>query len=247
MTSTTAQRGVASSANRFRDRAIARRRRPWRRAVVGLLVVALVAGAAWVVGWSSVLAVQQVEVTGVTGAERRAVQALVEIPDGTPLVRVDTAAVEQRVRSRVTVAEASVTRAWPGTLVVRVVPRTAAVVVRDPRGRLEVVDATGVAFGVVRKAPAGIPVVTATGSRGATPEAMRTALGLLEALPEHLEKDVTAVTVSSADLVQLTLGKRTIVWGGAADAERKVAIIEALLRTKAKVIDVSAPDTPVTR
>jgi cell division protein FtsQ len=243
----TAQRGVASSANRFRDRALARRRRPWRRVLVAVVVVALVAGTAWVVGWSSALAVHEVEVTGVSGAERRAVADLVRVPEGTPLVRVDTGAVEERVRGRITVAEVSVRRAWPGTLVVQVVPRTAAVVVRDPEGRLEVVDATGVAFGVVRKAPAGIPVVTATGSRGATPEAMRAALGVLDALPPRLEKDVSAVTVSSADLVQFTLGSRTVVWGGAADGERKVAIIEALLTTKAKVIDVSAPDTPVTR
>ncbi len=247
MSNATVHRGVASSANRFRDRAIARRRRPWRRVLVVVVVAALLAGAVWVVGWSSLLAVQQVEVTGVGGPERRAVAALVEVPEGTPLVRVDTGAVEQRVRGRVTVAEVSVRRAWPGTLVVQVVPRTAAIVVRDPGGRLEVVDATGVAFGVVKKAPARIPVVTATGSRGATPEAMRTALGLLEALPPRLEKDVSAVTVSSADLVQFTLGRRTVVWGGADDAVRKVAIIEALLGTKAKVIDVSAPDTPVTR
>jgi cell division protein FtsQ len=247
MSNATAQRGVASSATRFRDRAIARRRRPWLRALVVVLVLALLAGAVWAVGWSSALAVRQVEVSGVDGAERRAVAALVEVPEGTPLARVDTAAVEARVRTRVTVAEVSVRRAWPGTLHVQVVPRTAAVVVRNPQGRLEVVDATGVSFGVVKKVPAGIPVVTATGSRGTTPEAMRTALTLLEALPEELAGKVSEVTVSSADLVRFTLGKRTVVWGGADDAERKVAIILALLGTKAEVIDVSAPDTPVTR
>ena len=53
--------------------------------------------------------------------------------------------------------------------------------------------------------------------------------------------------VSSANLVTFTLGKRTVVWGGGEESVRKVAILEALLPTKAKVIDVSAPDTPVTR
>jgi cell division protein FtsQ len=38
-----------------------------------------------------------------------------------------------------------------------------------------------------------------------------------------------------------------VVWGGGEDSERKVAILTVLLRTPAKVIDVSAPDTPVTR
>ncbi len=247
MSHATAQRGVASSAGRFRDRALSNRRRPWRRFLAVLLVAAVVAGGAWLVGWSDVLALREVRVTGVSGAERDAVAALVEVPDGTPLVRVDTGAVEARVRTLVTVAEVSVRRAWPGTLAVQVVPRTAAIVVKDPRGRLQVVDATGVVFGTVRKAPPGIPVVTATGSRGTTPAALRTALALVAALPADLSRRVSAVTVSSADLATFTLGPTTVVWGGAAEAERKVEIIKALLRTKPKVIDVSAPDTPVTR
>jgi cell division protein FtsQ len=241
------ERGVASSAGRFRERALSRRRRPWRQVAALLLVLALLGGAAWLVGWSSVLSVQRVEVSGVGGAQQEAVGRLVQVPHGTPLVRVDTSAVEARVRGLVTVAEVSVRRSWPSTLAVEVVPRTAAIVVKDPQGRLEVVDATGVAFGTVTKAPAGIPLVTATGSRGTTPEALRTSLALLSALPYDLQKEVSAVRVSSADLATFTLGRRTIVWGGADDPERKVAILRALLTTKAKVIDVSAPDTPVTR
>ncbi len=100
MSNATMNRGVSSSANRFRDRALARRRRPWRRVLVTVLVLALVAGAVWAVGWSRALAVRQVEVSGVSGAERAAVADLVEVPAGTPLVRVDTAAVEERVRSQ---------------------------------------------------------------------------------------------------------------------------------------------------
>ena len=247
MSHVTERRGIASAEDRFRDRARTRRRRPWRRALAAVLAAAVVAGVAWVVGWSDLLAVREVRVVGVDGAEEEAVAALVEVPEGMPLVRVDTAAVEARVRERITLAEVSVRRDWPQTLEVQVVPRTPAIVVRNPQGRLEVVDATGVAFGVVAKPPQGIPVVTATGSKGMTPEAMRTALTLLEALPADLADEVSAVKVSSADLATVTLGKRTIVWGGAEDAERKVAVIEALLTTKASVIDVSAPDTPVTR
>jgi cell division protein FtsQ len=90
-------------------------------------------------------------------------------------------------------------------------------------------------------------VVTAVGARGATREAMQSALALLNALPSDLSSQVSGITVSSANLVTFTLGKRTVVWGSGADSERKVAILMALLPTKAKVIDVSAPETPVTR
>ncbi len=241
------EHGVASSANRFRERALSHRRRPWRRALFVALAVAVVAGLVWMVGWSTWLGVDRVEVTGVTGAEAQAVARLVEVPVGTPLARVDTEVVGARVRERVTVAEVSVRRSWPGTLTVEVVPRSAALVVRNPQGRLEVVDAEGVSFGTVRSAPKGVPVVTATGDEGTTKEALRSSLALLEALPSDLSRSVSGIRVSSANLVTFTLGSRTVVWGGGEDSARKVAILTALLRTKAKVIDVSAPDTPVTR
>ncbi|HYN68499.1 MAG TPA: FtsQ-type POTRA domain-containing protein [Ornithinibacter sp.] len=243
----TADHGVTSSANRFRERALSNRRRPWRRAFLVVLAAAALALVVWVVGWSTWLGVDQVEVTGVTGAEAAAVVTLVDVPVGTPLARVDTEAVGSAVRERVTIAEVSVRRSWPGTLTVEVVPRSAALVVRNPQGRLEVVDAEGVSFGTVRAAPKGVPVVTATGTEGTTREALQSSLALLEALPADLATAVSGIKVSSANLITFTLGSRTVVWGGGEDSARKVAILTALLATKAKVIDVSAPDTPVTR
>ena len=238
---------VGAEANRFRDRALSSRRRWWRRVLLVLGGVAALALAGWVVGWSTLLGVDDVEVSGVTGAEQRAVADLVQVAPDTPLARVDTDAVASRVRSRITVAEVSVRRSWPGTLTVHVVPRTAALVVKNPQGQLEVVDPEGISFAVVRTAPKGIPVVTATGAQGMTPEALQSSLALLDALPSEIARKVTALTVSSADLVTFSLGRRTVVWGSGEESVRKVEILRALLRTKARAIDVSAPDTPVTR
>ena len=238
---------ASSSAARFRERELANRRRPWRRAFAVLVAVTVVAVLVWVLGWSSILGVSKVEVSGATSAEASAVAELVDVPIGTPLARVDTDAVAARVRERITVAEVSVRRAWPSTLAVDIVLRTPAIVMRNPQGQLEVVDAEGVSFGVVKAAPKGVPVVKAVGAKGATREALQSALALLNALPSDLSSQVSGITVSSANLVTFTLGKRTVVWGSGADSERKVAILTALLPTKAKVIDVSAPETPVTR
>ena len=238
---------TASSSARFRERELANRRRPWRRALVALGAATVAGVLVWLLGWSSILGVSAVDVSGATGAEAAAVTELVDVPIGTPLARVDTDAVAARVRERITDAEVSVRRAWPSTLAVDIVLRTPAIVVKNPQGQLEVVDAEGIAFGVVKAAPKGVPVVTAVGARGATREAMQSALALLNALPSDLSSQVSGITVSSANLLTFTLGKRTVVWGSGADSERKVAILRALLPTKAKVIDVSAPETPVTR
>ncbi len=240
-------RGVGSAAYRFEERATRARRRPWRRVLWTLLLLALAGGLVWLVWWSPVLSVSSVEVSGVSGAEASAVSGLVQVPEGTPLARVDTGAVAARVRTRPSVAEVSVERSWPTTLVVRVEPRTPAIVVKNPQGQLEVVDRNGVPYRVVARAPDGVPVVIATTDAAMTPAAVGAAIAVVEALPAELARRVSAVTVSSADLVRFHLGSTTVVWGGGQDGARKVAIIQALLKTHPSLIDVSAPDTPVTR
>jgi cell division protein FtsQ len=175
------------------------------------------------------------------------VEALVNVDKGTPLARVDLGAVEERVRTRRTIAEVAVQRDWPSTLRVRTVPRQPALVLKNPQGQLEVVDSTGVSYETVTKAPAGVPVVKAASRKGTTREALEAALSVIHTLPVDLAKQVTAIQVSTANLVSFTLDGVKVVWGGAEQADRKLEILRALLNTDPEVIDVSAPDTPVTR
>ena len=240
-------RRFAAADPRFRERALERRRRPWRRALWLAASLAVVAGLVWLVFWSPVLAVRSVEVSGVTGADRTAVAGLVGVDRGTPLARVDLDAVEQRVRTRKTIAEVSVERGWPSTLRVRTVSRQPALVLKNPQGQLEVVDSTGISYDVVTVPPEGIPVVTAASTEGTTTEALEAALSVVRTLPPALATQVSAIRVSTANLVSFTLGGVEVVWGGADAAERKLRILQALLPTTPKVIDVSAPETPVTR
>ncbi len=240
-------RAVPSAQARLEARATQVRRRFWHRALWGLLAVAAAAALVWTIWWSPVLAVRTVEVSGVTGPEASKVLALVQVPAGTPLARVDSAAVTARVRSQVTLGEVSVERSWPSTLVVHVVPRTPAIIIRNPQGQLEVVDRTGVSYATVSRAPAGVPLASASSSAAMTPAAVGAAISVVEVLPEDLSATVSALTVSTADLVTFRLGKTTVVWGGAGDAARKLAVLEALLRTSPSFVDVSAPDFPVTR
>ena len=94
--------------------------------------------------------------------------------------------------------------------------------------------------------PAGVTMVNAT-TTAPDPEGLRAAISVLQLLSPGQRATVGDVTVSSADLVTLKLGATTVVWGGAADGPKKLVVLTALLPTKPSVIDVSAPDTPVTR
>ena len=84
-------------------------------------------------------------------------------------------------------------------------------------------------------------------ARALTRDALAAAVSVVRVLPDSLQKRVSSVTVSSENLVTLRVGSTTVVWGGVAEPERKLAIATALLKGKHKVIDVSAPSTPVTR
>jgi cell division protein FtsQ len=223
------------------------RRRPWRRwgyAALGLAVAALLA---WLVGFSPVLAVRSVEVVGVPESEVAAIKALAKVPSGEPLARVDTDAVADRVAERATLADVSIERSWPSTLVIHASPRVPFLVVKNPQGQLKVVDGSGVAYAEVSRVPKGVPVVTAASDAALSRDALAAAVSVVRVLPAALQQRVSSVTVSSANLVTLKVGSTTVVWGGVAEPERKLAIVTALLKHKHEVIDVSAPSTPVTR
>lgn len=240
-------RGVASAPPRFRERALANRRRPWRRVGWAVGVLATLALLVWVIWFSPLLSVRSVAVSGVGTSQQQAIRNLAGVREGTPLARVGTTEVQERIRTLPTLADARVERSWPSTLRIKVVLRTPALILKNPQGQLQVVDSSGVAYTTVTKAPAGVPVVTAKGVRGTTDDAVRAALSVIDALPEDLARQVSSISVSSADLVDFKLGAVSVIWGGKDEGPRKVAVLQALLRTKPAIIDVSAPDTPVTR
>jgi cell division protein FtsQ len=241
------QRGLASSRARFQRRADEVRRRPWRLAAWSVGTALVLAGVVWLVAFSPVLAVRTVEVVGVPSVEVAPISALAAVPMGTPMVRVDDAAIADRVRQRATLANVSIERSWPSTLVIHASPRVPVLVAKNPQGQLHVVDSRGVAYAQVRTAPKGVPLVDAASDDALSRDALLAAVDVVEVLPPALQKQTSKVTVNGANLVTLRVRGTTVVWGGVGQPEKKLTVMTALLRTRPKLIDVSAPDTPVTR
>jgi cell division protein FtsQ len=239
--------GLASSRARFQRRAQDVRQRPLRLLGYAAVVVVVLLVLGWVVGFSPLLAVRTVEVVGVPDSEVAAIKTLAKVPLGRPLARVDDDAVAARVAERATLADVSIERSWPSTLVIHASPRQPFLVVKNPQGQLQVVDATGVAYAQVSTAPKGVPTVNAASSAALSRDALAAAVSVVKVLPAAMQKRVTNVTVSSANLVTLRIGRTSVVWGGVDAPERKLAIMTALLRGSPKLVDVSAPSTPVTR
>lgn len=224
------------------------------RAVLLLLTVAgLVAAAGWLVFFSSVLAVERVEVEGAGRVGDLEVTDVAAVPMGAPLARVSLEGVEGRVESGLPeVAEATASRTWPNTLSIEVRERIPVAVV-DRAGSWWLVDATGMQYREVDTAPAGLPVVRSADDPSAPDVATRDAAGaaavVIAGLPADLADRLRSVDAATADSITLHLTRGVqVMWGSSTDSARKAEVLAVLLdtghRLPGEVYDVSVPGSP---
>lgn len=225
-----------------------RRPDPRRRLILGALaVVVLAAVATWLVAFSSVLGVHHVDVKGTQVLTADQVRKAADVSDGTPLIRLDTAAIKHRVELLPDVASASVDVSYPTTVVITVTERQPVGYVVT-HGTVRLVDRTGDQYRTVRSAPAGLP-------RFVVPEGTdsRTTGGAVAvvaaALPADLRREVRSIEALDPKAITLVLTHgRVVAWGSADRSADKARVLPALLRQKsADHVDVTDPDQPFTR
>jgi cell division protein FtsQ len=225
-----------------------RARTPWRAAFFVLAGLGIIVGVAWALLGSKLLVVRSVVVSGTHLVSRSEVLAAAHVPLGTPLIRVNTAAVTRRVDAIRQVESAQVSREWPDRLVITVHERTPTVAVLAPGGYY-LVDRYGVVVRWAAARPAvplyltQLPVSSLRGD-----PALAAASAVLAELPAWLSRSVAGVAVPGQDGLTLHLRDGvTIVWGGADRPGVKARELSILMREHARYYDVSAPGTVVTR
>ncbi len=224
----------------------ARRTKRLRQGGLAALLVVLVAGAAWLVGYSDVLALRTVVAEGADDAVSAAVLEAAAAPVGVPLARVDTADVAERAEQVPEVASVEVSRAWPRTLRLAVTPRVAVALLQTPDG-WRYVDGSGGVFGAPVGPVDSLPSIVAPCSR-AGDRAWVAAVEVSASLPAPLAASVARVEAGSAVDVRLVLRDgRPVTWGSAEDSPRKAEVLGVLLATPASAYDVSVPDRPTVR
>jgi cell division protein FtsQ len=221
---------------------------PWKAAFLGLAAAALAGGVAWALLGSSFFVVRAVRTTG-SDVSRGLILRAAGIRLGTPLIRVDTAAVARHVERITQVQAARVTRSWPDAIVIWTKQRTATFAVPAPHG-YRLMDSYGVILGRAATAPPGLVVLKSpsllTGS-ARHDRAVLAAGMVVRNMPRWLRERVSFVrAVSPADLILILRGGASVVWGGTAREAAKAAEVAILLRTDARVYDVSDPSTAVT-
>lgn len=220
---------------------------PWLAA--GMAMLTLAGALVWVLLGSSLFDARSVRVLGARELPADVVRAAAAVQLGTPMMRLDTKAIETRVAAVLRVASARVRCSLDGTVRIEVTERTPVAVVRRGNG-VHLVDATGTDYAAMPVGPPDLPElqVARIGPRDAATAA---ALAVLTELPEWLRVQVRSIAATSPADVVLRLDKgrgsgarREVRWGGVEEGDRKAAVLGPLLTQPGKIYDVSSPALP---
>jgi cell division protein FtsQ len=208
-----------------------------------MAMLTLAGGVAWVLLGSSLFDARSVQVVGTRALPADVVRAVAAVRLDTPMMRLDTKAIEIRVAALPWVASVQVHCNVDGTVRIEVTERTPVALVRRGNG-VHLVDATGTDYAVMPVGPPGLPElrVAHVGPRDAVTVA---ALTVLTELPQWLRVQVRSIAADSPASVVLELGKgRQVRWGDVGEGERKAAVLGPLLTQPGEIYDVSSPTLP---
>lgn len=235
----------------FEKRRRAKRWRTVRRWLLGILALGLIAGAVWLIWFSTVLVATDVEVDGMTTLREDTIREQADVPLGLQLARIDTVAIETRVARMQRIAKVDVRRSWPNTVRISVTERVPVGWVVS-NGAIRYVDRDGIDFRTVSREPDNlleIQIETVDPlTRQQALEAVTGVITFLRSEARDLYAQIRYVSAETQDSVQLRLTEgRTVVWGSAEHNEEKVVVLRPLLKVDAERYDVSAPELPTTK
>jgi len=223
-------------------------RRRLIRVIVPAAVVLLGVAAVWAVWFSPLFSTKSVQVTGNSQASVEQIIEAAQVPIGTPLARVDTAAIKDRVKQVPVVADASVSRDLNGVIEISVTERVAVYTISVSSQYL-LVDSTGTGFLTVPSAPDSLPMVKLTvDDSEQSQRLMVDAATIIAALPDSVRASMTVMSAETPDTFTIDLANGAqILWGSAEESDLKAQVIDGLLNVDAHYYDVSSPSHPATR
>jgi cell division protein FtsQ len=226
-----------------------------------VLVLALMAGAVW--GYeqlrhSSVFAITKVQVQGGRRVPGSEVESLTALGPEATLLDTDREAVRSRVMANPWIAEATIERDFPHTLVVRVTERKPVAIVTGPDRTVWMVSGDGHWIAPRSKTDTGalVPITEVenvkpgAGAPVGSPEIVN-ALKVLSGISPKLRSQVVKVVSPSVDKTALiTKSGVQIFVGEATELAKKDAVVRKILaQNKGKIVyvNVRTPDRPTWR
>lgn len=243
------------SARRAEVRA-ARRRARLRRTLLGVLGLALLAGAV-AAERSALLAVTRIDVVGVERLERADVVGAAAIAPGDPILRLRTRRAAEAVLALPLVREATVQRTGPTSVRIAVAERRPVLIARGG-GRAVLLDRDGVAVAAPEPGDVGLPEVELV---VAPPDVGRSVVDLGALANAHrawvglsgpLRARVVRLIAPDEERLELVLDSGVRVrFGRAEELAAKIRALGAVLAdtagSRVTVIDVRVPEVPTVR
>jgi cell division protein FtsQ len=225
-----------------------------RSLLLGFALVVAVLAAYWGARATSVFAVEHVDVRGAPPAVAKEIEAATQDAIGQSLLALDARELEDTVRALPSVAGASVDRAFPHTLVVKVAPKRPVAVIRRGRSAWLATGSGEVIREIETGSQRGFPRLWLT--RDVTVDVGRKLPGNITAATRALAAAQDVKLPHPVKAVRSTGGQLTLVFrhgpevrlGTATDILLKLTVaarVFPLLADGTVYLDVSVPERPV--
>lgn len=214
--------------------------------------VLLFSTATYLLAWSPVFVVKDIEITGApTSDSSKAISKALAITTGEKLARVEPRSLQRRLDSFDWISDVNISRDWINRKVsIEISSRTPIALFNPDTSLQTTIDTTGKVFRLPGGAPNSLPRVQA-----ATPESGVAAINLFTELPESFRSEITLMNVRSSGSFEVSYSYKSrqiqIAWGDGKESALKVEVASKLLalpeNSKIRFIDVSAPYAPIVR
>lgn len=213
-----------------------------------LVVVLLLGIGGWLVYFSSVFGVRDIQIKGTALVRSEQVEQIVGLGPDDALASVDLGAVASTIEQQLPpVKSASVSRSWPSTLVVTITERTPVATVTVD-GAPWLIDATGTPYLAVADYPGELPTLLPLEVEDPSPKSLATreAVTVIAGLTDDVRELVALVSAPSAGQVtlQLTDG-RLVIWGDSSRMKDKLTMLPGVLEHAGSQFDISSPQAIV--
>jgi cell division septal protein FtsQ len=211
------------------------------------LAILLIAGLAYLLGWSNVLTVKEISYTGApTKSSEATVKFLTNLDVGERLARVETRKIAGRLETLPWIENADLSRNWiSGKILIAVTPR---IPIATFNG--ELMDATGKRFELPGGFKSKLPSVFARDTKSGL-----AAIKLFTKLPSEFSTRTSAFTAISPENINFKIveGKRSlmVIWGSDIEIDLKLKVYKALValpeNSRIKKIDLTEPRSPIVK
>lgn len=240
------------SARRAQNRA--NRRRSLRlRALIGTLVLALLAGGAYLIFFSSLFSLSLANITISSPADSPINESDIRMAlapyEGQSLARLSSDSLARHIEEEVAGTD--------NVNVRRVVPHGLSVSysLKEPYACLVIGDACKPIDDTGRLIPetsttdvSSLVHIVHSGKTTDVASVMEPAHNVLASLDDTIRTSIARLEIDRANNIRMVLNDgRVIIWGQPSDNERKAKVLAVLLSQPAASYDISAPEAPVTR